>query len=62
MTLLVLDLHIPTAACAQRARIAAALCAMGPQWLTYGRSFLPLRIFWAGQQTQLNHIGEGTRV
>jgi len=24
-------------------------------------SFLTLGIFWAGQQTQLNHIGEGTR-
>jgi uncharacterized membrane protein len=41
--------------------LAAALCALGPQWLTYGMSFLTLGIFWAGQQTQLNHIGEGTR-
>ena len=41
--------------------LLAALCAMGPQWLTYGMSFLTLGIFWAGQQTQLNHIGEGTR-
>jgi uncharacterized membrane protein len=24
-------------------------------------SFLTLGIFWAGQQTQLNHLGEGTR-
>ena len=24
-------------------------------------SFLTLGIFWAGQQTQLNHIGEGSR-
>ena len=24
-------------------------------------SFLTLGIFWAGQQTQLNHIGQGTR-
>ena len=24
-------------------------------------SFLTLGIFWAGQQTQLNHMGEGTR-
>ena len=62
MTLLVLDLHIPTAAQVHSEReLAAALCAMGPQWLTYGMSFLTLGIFWAGQQTQLNHIGEGTR-
>lgn len=62
MTLLVLDLHIPTAAQVHNEReLLAALCAMGPQWLTYGMSFLTLGIFWAGQQTQLNHIGEGTR-
>jgi|HubBroStandDraft_1064217.scaffolds.fasta_scaffold95739_3 uncharacterized membrane protein len=62
MTLLVLDLHIPTASQVHGEReLLAALCAMGPQWLTYGMSFLTLGIFWAGQQTQLNHIGEGTR-
>jgi uncharacterized membrane protein len=62
MTLLVLDLHIPMAAQVHSEReLAAALCSMGPQWLTYGMSFLTLGIFWAGQQTQLNHIGEGTR-
>ena len=62
MTLLVLDLHIPTGAQVHSEReLAAALCSMGPQWLTYGMSFLTLGIFWAGQQTQLNHIGEGTR-
>jgi uncharacterized membrane protein len=62
MTLLVLDLHIPTAAQVHsEGELLAALCAMGPQWLTYGMSFLTLGIFWAGQQTQLNHIGEGTR-
>lgn len=62
MTLLVLDLHLPTAAQAHTEReLAAALCALGPQWLTYAMSFLTLGIFWAGQQTQLNHMGEGTR-
>jgi uncharacterized membrane protein len=62
MTLLVLDLHIPTAAQVHSEReLAAALCALGPQWVAYGMSFLTLGIFWAGQQTQLNHIGEGTR-
>jgi uncharacterized membrane protein len=62
MTLLVLDLHIPTAAQVHNEHeLLAALCALGPQWLTYGMSFLTLGIFWAGQQTQLNHIGEGTR-
>jgi uncharacterized membrane protein len=62
MTLLVLDLHIPTAAQVHGdGQLLAALCALGPQWLAYLMSFLTLGIFWAGQQTQLNHIGEGTR-
>lgn len=62
MTVLVLDLHIPTAGQVHSEReFIAALCALGPQWLTYGMSFVTLGIFWAGQQTQLNHIAEGTR-
>jgi uncharacterized membrane protein len=62
MTLLVIDLHLPTAAQVHsESELVAALCALGPQWITYGMSFLTLGIFWAGQQTQLNHIDEGTR-
>lgn len=62
MTLLVLDLHTPVVEHIHSEReLLAALAALGPQWLAYGMSFLTLGIFWAGQQTQLNHIGEGTR-
>jgi uncharacterized membrane protein len=62
MTLLVLDLHIPTAAQVHSERdLLLALAALGPQWIAYGMSFLTLGIFWAGQQTQLNHLEEGTR-
>ena len=62
MTLLVLDLHLPTAAQVHSEReLLGALCALGPQWLAYLMSFLTLGIFWAGQQTQLNHIGDGSR-
>ncbi len=62
MTLLVLDLHIPTAAQVHSEReLFTALAALGPQWIAYLMSFLTLGIFWAGQQTQLNHIGEGSR-
>jgi uncharacterized membrane protein len=62
MTLLVLDLHLPTAAQVHsESELWAALCALAPQWVTYGMSFLTLGIFWAGQQTQFNHMGEGTR-
>jgi uncharacterized membrane protein len=62
MTLLVLDLHTPVAEHIHSEReLLVALCSLGPQWLAYGMSFLTLGIFWAGQQTQLNHIGSGTR-
>lgn len=62
MTLLVLDLHIPSASeVHSEGELVAALGALGPQWIAYGMSFLTLGIFWAGQQTQLNHIAEGTR-
>jgi uncharacterized membrane protein len=62
MTLLVIDLHLPTVAQVHsESELVAALCALGPQWITYGMSFLTLGIFWAGQQTQFNHIDEGTR-
>jgi uncharacterized membrane protein len=62
MTLLVLDLHIPSAAQVHGEReLLAALAALGPQWIAYGMSFLTLGIFWAGQQTQLNHLAGGSR-
>ena len=62
MTLLVLDLHVPSAAQVGSERgLLIALCALSPQWVTYGMSFLTLGIFWAGQQTQLNHLAEGSR-
>src|SRR6202142_3200152 len=62
MTLLVLDLHIPSAAQVHsEPELLYALGALWPQWIAYLMRFPPLGIFWAGQQTQLNHIGEGTR-
>jgi uncharacterized membrane protein len=62
MTLLVLDLRILSAAQVHGEReLLAALGSLGPQWVAYGMSFLTLGIFWAGQQTQLNHLAEGTR-
>jgi uncharacterized membrane protein len=62
MTLLVLDIHIPSAAAIHsEAELCQALASMAPQWIAYLMSFLTLGIFWAGQQTQLNHIREGSR-
>jgi len=60
MTLLVLDLHIASAAAVHSEReLLSALGGLGPQWIAYGMSFLTLGIFWVGQQTQLNHFAEG---
>jgi uncharacterized membrane protein len=62
MTLLVLDLHLPSAAQVHGEReLLYALGALGPQWIAYLMSFLTLGIFWAGQQTQLNQLAEGSR-
>jgi uncharacterized membrane protein len=62
MTLLVLDIHVPPAESVHsEAALLHALAALGPQWIAYGMSFLTLGIFWAGQQTQLNHLRESSR-
>jgi uncharacterized membrane protein len=62
MTLLVLDIHIPSAeAVHSEGALFQALAALAPQWIAYLMSFLTLGIFWAGQQTQLNHLREGSR-
>jgi len=62
MTLLVLDIHIPLReGIHSEADLLRALCGMAPQWIAYLMSFLTLGIFWAGQQTQLNHLREGDR-
>jgi uncharacterized membrane protein len=62
MTLLVLEIHIPAAeAIHSEAELLRALGGLAPQGIAYVMSFLTLGIFWAGQQTQLNHFGEGSR-
>jgi uncharacterized membrane protein len=62
MTLLVLDLHVPLKeAVHSEGELRAALIALAPQFIAYLMSCLTLGIFWAGQQTQLNHIERGNR-
>lgn len=69
MTLLVLNVHVPIGAGLQaeqplwtdgswqaEGRLLSTLAPLAPQLLTYFMSFLTLGIFWAGQQTQLNHF------
>jgi uncharacterized membrane protein len=62
MTLLVLDLHVPLKeAVHSEGQLQAALLALAPQFIAYLMSCLTLGIFWAGQQTQLNHFERGNR-
>lgn len=62
MTLLVLDLHTPLSeAVHSEAQLRTALAALAPQFVSYLMSFLTLGIFWAGQQTQINHFERGNR-
>ena len=62
MTLLVLDIHIPPVeGIHAEADLLHALAGLAPQGTAYVMSFLTLGIFWAGQQTQLNHIRESSR-
>jgi uncharacterized membrane protein len=62
MTLLVLDLHVPIKeAVHSEGQLQTALLALAPQFIAYLMSCLTLGIFWAGQQTQLNHIARGSR-
>lgn len=57
MTLLVLDLRVPTAEAVHSEHgLWRALVAFSPRFIMYLMSFLTLGIFWVGQQTQLNHL------
>ena len=62
MTLLVLDLHVPSSDSVHgEGGFAKALCTLTPQIVTYLMSFLTLGIFWNGQQVQLNYLDRGDR-
>jgi uncharacterized membrane protein len=62
MTLLVLDLRVPTTEAVHSERdLWRALVALSPRLLMFGRSVLTLGIFWVGQQTQLNNLERSDR-
>ena len=75
MTLLVLELHVPvmdavhtlapiwaTGELDHEALLGQELARLGPSMSTYLMSFMTLGIFWLGQQAQLNHFRESSRV
>jgi uncharacterized membrane protein len=62
MTLLLLDLHVPTRELIHsESDLRRALLALYPQLLVYLMSFITLGIFWVGQQTQLNQLTKSDR-
>ena len=61
MTLIVLEIRVPTLAERTDQALVEALIGLGPRFVTYALSFLTLGIFWNGQQTQLSYIDRGNR-
>jgi TMEM175 potassium channel family protein len=62
MTLLVLDLTVPSVSGgSEDALLHALLHDVAPRLLPYAMSFLTLGIFWVGQQTQLESFTRSTR-
>jgi TMEM175 potassium channel family protein len=62
MTLLVLDLRVPTAeAIHSEADLRHALLKLAPRLIIFLMSVMTDGIFWVGQQTQLNHFARADR-
>jgi len=62
MTVLVLNLHLPTIGTLHNERdVWHFLISLSPRILPYFMSFLTLGIFWVGQQTQLNYLVRSDR-
>jgi len=62
MTLLVLDLHIPSADAVHDERaLWQALAGLAPRLLVFLLSVMTIGIFWVGQQTQLNYLRRADR-
>ena len=62
MTLLVLNIHVPTAADVHsEGGLGHALLRLGPHLLTCVMTFVTLGIFWVGQQTQLSTLRSAYR-
>ena len=62
MTLLVLDIHVPSREAVHSGEeLAAALIEILPSFTTWLMSLMILGIFWVGQQTQLCHLRNSDR-
>jgi uncharacterized membrane protein len=62
MTLLVLDLRVPTAEAVHSEHdLWHALVVLSPRLVIFLMSVMTIGIFWVGQQTQLNHFARADR-
>jgi uncharacterized membrane protein len=62
MTLLVLDLHVPSSENVHSERdLWRVLLPLAPRLVIFLMSVMTLGIFWVGQQTQLNHFARADR-
>ena len=61
MTILVLNIAVPTAEKVPAARLAEALRQLGPQAVVYVITFVNLGVLWVGQQNQAHLIGRVDR-
>jgi uncharacterized membrane protein len=61
MTLLVLDLHVPTGGIHTESALWQALVTGAPRLVPYFMCFMTLGIFWVGQQAQFNLLDRSDR-
>jgi uncharacterized membrane protein len=61
MTLLILEIRLPSGFIATDRQLWDGLLALGPRFLVYFMSFLTLGIFWNAQQVQLSSFDHGDR-
>ena len=59
MTLLILEVHLPTGYIETERQLWDALVALGPRFLVYFMSFLTMGLFWNAQQVQLRRFARG---
>ena len=61
MTLLILEVRLPTDYIRTERQLWEALVALGPRFLVYFMSFLTLGIFWNAQEVQLSRLSRCDR-
>jgi len=61
MSILVLNISVPTASAVSADRLASTLCQPAPQVLVYVVTFINLGVLWVGQHNQYHFIARADR-